>query len=124
MSRIRGKDTTPELQLRRELWTRGVRYRLTSSLPGRPDIVIPKARLAIFVDGCFWHGCPVHYRSPSTRQDFWERKILKNQERDVKVTRLLEDDGWTVLRLWEHEVGENLVGICRRVAGVIRRRSP
>src|SRR3990167_909880 len=82
MSRIKGKNTKPEVALRKALWGLGFRYRIKSRLPGKPDIVFPALKVAIFVDGCFWHKCPEHYISPKTRVDFWEKKISGNVERD------------------------------------------
>ena len=104
MSRIRGRDTKPELTLRKMLWKRGLRYRIHHGLPGRPDIVFPSSRIAIFVDGCFWHRCPQHWQAPKNNADFWERKIAQNQARDAQVNQELAAAGWRVLRIWEHEV--------------------
>lgn len=108
MSRIRGKDTSAELAVRKALWHLGFRYRCHTSLPGRPDIVFPGRRVAIFIDGCFWHGCPMHSTTPKTRRQFWVTKISANVERDHRVTRDLQRDGWTVLRIWEHDIRDNL----------------
>lgn len=74
MSHVRGKDTKPELLLRRALWKKGLRYRLFNKLPGRPDILFIRKRVAIFVDGCFWHGCPEHGTQPRSNADFWKKK--------------------------------------------------
>jgi DNA mismatch endonuclease, patch repair protein len=105
MSHIRGKNTGPEIKLRKLLWSRGVRgYRLYYNLPGKPDIVFTKRKVAIFIDGCFWHKCPICFQEPETRKEFWMKKIGSNVERDLKVTQQLQEDGWTVLRLWEHEI--------------------
>lgn len=107
MSNIRSRNTKPELLLRKVLWERGLRYRLKNDLPGKPDIIFKKYRLAIFVDGCFWHGCPEHYIEPKTRTSFWKSKINGNIERDKKNNSYLADMGWTVLRFWEHEIKNN-----------------
>lgn len=104
MSRIKDRDTKPELQLRRALWARGLRYRLRYKLEGKPDMVLVTHKIAIFVDGCFWHGCPEHYREPRTRSEFWRAKIDRNKLRDDEVNRLLSSKGWRVLRFWEHTV--------------------
>jgi DNA mismatch endonuclease (patch repair protein) len=107
MSRIRSRDTRPELRLRRLLWACGLRgYRLHRKLPGKPDIVYSRARLAIFVDGCFWHGCPEcgDGRAPVSNTGYWSAKRKANQERDARRTRELEMMGWRVVRLWEHQV--------------------
>ncbi len=108
MSRIRGKDTKSELILRRALWSQGLRYRLKSKLPGKPDIVFPGARVVVFVDGCFWHGCPEHATAPKTNRKFWSKKLKANKDRDLRVTHELEEMGWTVLRFWEHEVKQDV----------------
>lgn len=105
MARIRGRDTGPELLLRKTLWLRGIRYR--TSWPGlgcRPDLVIPAVRLLVFVDGCFWHGCPQHYVRPRSSTVFWTAKLKENVTRDREQTHRLRRAGWRVLRFWEHEV--------------------
>jgi DNA mismatch endonuclease, patch repair protein len=105
MSRIRGKNTGPEIKLRKKLWSQGIRgYRIHHNLLGKPDIVFTKKKIAVFIDGCFWHKCPVCFQEPETRKDFWMKKIGTNVERDIKNTRQLQEEGWTVLRFWEHEI--------------------
>lgn len=108
MSSIRGKDTKPELMLRKALWAVGLRYRLRYKLPGRPDIVFPRYRVAIFVDGCFWHKCPVHFHAPEQNEKFWADKIARNVQRDQAVDRKLRELGWHVVRFWEHEVMDGI----------------
>lgn len=109
MARIKGRDTSPEHRLRQALWAIGLSYRKQLSIEGvRPDIVFLGLRIAVFVDGCFWHGCPVHYVRPRSRTDFWSSKLMTNVERDMKQTAMLESRGWTVLRFWEHEVDSDL----------------
>lgn len=105
MARIRGKDTKPELLIRRGLHARGFRYRLHAKLPGRPDIVLPARRAAIFVHGCFWHGhdCPL-FRLPGTRTDFWREKIAGNRARDSAAIEQLHRAGWRTLTIWECSV--------------------
>ncbi|WNG24482.1 very short patch repair endonuclease [Cystobacter fuscus] len=116
MSRIRGQDTSPERLLRSALWRAGMRFRLQSRTPyGRPDVVFSKSRVAIFIDGCFWHGCPEHYVRPRTRDEFWSSKLLGNVERDRRQTLLLEAEGWRVLRFWEHQVFESLPELVEQV---------
>jgi DNA mismatch endonuclease (patch repair protein) len=104
MSRIRGKDTKPELLVRRFLHSKGFRYRLHSkNLPGKPDIVLPKYKTAIFIHGCFWHGhknCP-YYVVPKTRTEWWLEKINGNVSRDEKAISDLKKMGWKVLTIWE-----------------------
>jgi DNA mismatch endonuclease (patch repair protein) len=109
MSRIRGKDTSPERLLRSALWRAGLRFRLQARTPhGRPDVVFARARVAVFIDGCFWHGCPEHYVRPRTRNDFWSAKLLENVVRDRRQTLQLEAEGWRICRFWEHQVFESL----------------
>lgn len=108
MSRIRGHDTGPELILRKALWRRGIRYRLRYKLVGNPDITFVSGRLAVFVDGCFWHGCQKHSVWPKTNAEFWRSKIEKNMERDRTVSKKLGDLGWQVVRVWEHSITEDV----------------
>lgn len=109
MSRIRGTNTKPELLLRKALWKKGMRYHLHSSIGGiRPDIVFKTNKLAVFVDGCFWHGCPLHYVRPRSRAEFWADKLRANTARDQVQTLRLIEDGWMVLRFWEHEIKSGL----------------
>jgi len=108
MSKIRGKNTGPEIKLRKLLWSEGIRgYRIHYKLPGKPDIVFTKKKIAIFIDGCFWHKCPVCFQEPETRKEFWMKKIQSNVERDKKVNKQLRNDGWAVIHIWEHEIREN-----------------
>lgn len=105
MSRIRGKDTGPELALRRGLWAAGVRgYRLRPSLPGRPDITFIGKKVAVFVDGCFWHGCPKCYKAPASHAEFWRRKLKETQRRGEAADEKLKSMGWNTMHFWEHEV--------------------
>lgn len=107
MSKIRGKDTKPEIIVRRYLFSKGLRNRLhVRKLPGSPDIVLPKFKAVIFIDGCFWHGhenCPI-YKLPKSNSVYWSSKIGKNKERDARNTLLLGNLGWKVLRVWECEL--------------------
>lgn len=100
----KGRNTKPELKLRKKLWDMGYRYRIGHNLPGKPDIVIVSRRLAIFVDGCFWHQCPEHFRIPKTNHEFWTTKIARNVARDAIVNEQLTAAGWKVIRIWEHEL--------------------
>ena len=104
MSRIRGRDTKPEMVVRRWLWRQGYRYRLyVKALPGRPDIVMRKWRTVIFVNGCFWHGheCQSNRQRPSTNATFWQEKFARNRERDARNQALLQAAGWHVIVVWE-----------------------
>jgi DNA mismatch endonuclease (patch repair protein) len=105
MARIRAVDTTPELALGRALWRKGARYRKHVKTPvGKPDFVFASKRVAVFVDGCQWHGCPDHYVRPRTRPEFWGPKLAQNVARDIRQTAALESGGWSVVRVWEHEL--------------------
>jgi len=124
MSRIKGKNTGPELALRKSLWKRGLRYRLHYQVPGRPDVAFPGKRVAVFVDGCFWHGCPAHGVSPKSNAEFWKLKIRGNIERDQRVTSELENKGWRVLRFWEHEVNDELSNVVSKIETALNATSP
>ena len=107
MRRQGRRDTAPELALRRELWRRGLRYRVDRPpVPGmrrRADIVFSRARVAVYVDGCFWHSCPLHATTPKANREWWEAKLAANVRRDRDTDQRLAQLGWTVVRLWEHE---------------------
>ncbi len=115
MSRIRGRDTKPERAFRSALWRLGLRYRIHHALPGRPDVVFPAQRIAVFVDGCFWHGCPEHCAEPRTNESFWRQKLELNAKRDRTVNTLLQAKGWSVLRFWEHELKNDLSGVVEKI---------
>lgn len=105
MSAIKYKDTRAEVLLRKQLWEMGARgYRKHPNIPGKPDLLFPKKKLAIFVDGCFWHQCTEHFRLPKTNIDYWEMKIQRNVERDRRVNAELAFQGYNILRIWEHEI--------------------
>jgi DNA mismatch endonuclease, patch repair protein len=121
MSMIRARDTSPEIEVRRGLREAGFRgYSTRTSLTGKPDIVFPRARLAVFVDGCFWHRCPIDYHPPRTRKQFWARKIARNVARDKAVCKELEREGWTVLRVWEHQVRESPESVIALISDLAR----
>ena len=120
MSRIRSKNTTSEIQVRKELWRRGYRYRIHYSLQGKPDLVFVRARLAVFIDGCFWHKCPKCYIEPKSNLDYWIPKIQRNVDRDKSNTRLLKRKGWSVLRIWEHEVKSCLSVSVQRIETALK----
>ncbi len=102
MAKIRGKNTKPELLVRRFLFSKGYRYRIhVKHLPGTPDIVLPKYNVVIFVHGCFWHGHAVDGRLPHSNLEFWASKIKHNKERDFKNTQKLLSMGWKVITIWE-----------------------
>jgi DNA mismatch endonuclease, patch repair protein len=102
----RRRDTKPEMAIRRLLHAQGLRYRVDVVLPGmrrRADLVFSSARVAVFVDGCFWHGCPDHGTWPKSNAAWWAEKITSNVKRDRDTDRRLSAEGWTIIRIWEHE---------------------
>jgi DNA mismatch endonuclease, patch repair protein len=120
MVRQRRRDTGPEMAIRRLLHARGLRYRVDAALPGmrrRADLLFSSARVAVFVDGCFWHGCPDHGTQPKSNAAWWAEKISSNIERDRDTDRRLARDGWIVVRVWEHEASERAAA---RIAEAIR----
>lgn len=118
------RDTAPEMALRRELHRRGLRYRVDrapiAGLRSRADVVFVRQRVAVFVDGCFWHGCPEHGTLPKSNAAWWADKLQANAERDRRVTRRLEDEGWKVIRAWEHE---DPSAVADRIEAIIRPES-
>ena len=117
MSRIRGrgnKDT--ELALMKLLRSHHITgWRRNQNVFGKPDFVFPKARLALFVDGCFWHGCPKHGNTPANNRAFWKKKMAANKARDRRVNRILRRDGWRVVRIWEHDLAKRGEVCVRRI---------
>lgn len=107
MSTLARSDTAPEMALRQALHARALRYRVQLPVPGnrrrKIDVAFTRARVAVFVDGCFWHGCPEHGTRPATNREWWDWKIKRNKDRDDDTNRLLADQGWEVIRVWEHE---------------------
>lgn len=104
----RRAETGPEVRLRRALHSRGLRFRKDSAIQAggqvvKADVVFSRRRVAVFVDGCFWHGCPEHCRMPTRNRDYWRAKIGRNRARDAKVDTELGSSGWAVVRVWEHE---------------------
>lgn len=124
MARVRSKDTDAELLLRRAFWSGGLRYRVTSRrLPGTPDITFGPAKVAVFVDGCFWHGCPEHYTKPRANDSFWQEKLRRNRSRDERVDAELDALGWISVRVWEHEVYDDVDDVVSRVKKLLERRA-
>lgn len=112
----RKRDTRPELAVRSALHARGLRYRTDfrigegRSAP-RPDVAFTRAKVAVFIDGCFWHGCPEHGVSPRTNSHYWGAKIARNRARDLENDRALIDQGWLVIRVWEHDDPEEAASL-------------
>ncbi|MEU4155935.1 very short patch repair endonuclease [Actinoplanes sp. NPDC026670] len=125
MSRQRRRDTAPEVQIRRLLHAAGLRFRVTWPIPGMPrrsmDIAFTKARVAVFVDGCFWHVCPEHATMPAANSEWWAEKLGKNQTRDLATNAHLKAAGWTIVRVWEHEdpraAADRIQAVVRPVVG-------
>ena len=107
MAAVKGKDTKPEMIVRKYLFSRGLRYRLhDKKLPGSPDIILKKYKTVIFIDGCFWHGhegCR-YFKMPKSNEFFWEQKIRRNKARDISTDYVLQTKGWRVIRIWECEI--------------------
>lgn len=123
MSRIRSKDTKPELALRRALFASGVRgWRChPRAVPGKPDIAFGCSKVAVFVDGRFWHGHPDYFTFGKSGE-YWDRKIARTQERDRAANAALQEQGWEVLRFWDFEVEQDVVGCVERVVAVLAER--
>ena len=123
LSRVRQKDTAPETRIRKELYARGLRYRVQYTVLSKPrrvaDIAFIGPNVAVFVDGCFWHGCPEHATWPKRNADFWRNKILTNQARDRDTNERLRAAGWEVVRIWAHERTEDAAD---RIQDVVRSR--
>jgi DNA mismatch endonuclease, patch repair protein len=123
MSRVRQSNTASEVALRRELHARGLRYRVQRVVLTRPrrvaDIVFVAPKIALFVDGCFWHGCPLHATWPKRNAEFWRTKIVANQGRDRDTDARLRADGWEIVRVWAHETPHEAAS---RIAKVVRAR--
>jgi DNA mismatch endonuclease (patch repair protein) len=125
MQAVLQRDTTPEVKLRRALHMAGFRFRKDCrpelALRCKADVVFRRQKVCVFVDGCFWHRCPVHFELPKANTAWWDEKIQATVDRDVKQTRLLESLGWRVLRVWEHDlVGDALPRVVTLVATGVR----
>jgi len=122
MQSNKSRDTKPEMALRRAVHALGLRYRVsTRPLPKvrrTADLVFTKAKIAVFMDGCFWHGCPEHHTKSATNAAYWAEKVRRNRERDRETDRLLNEAGWTVIRVWEHE---DPVAAAERIAHQVRK---
>lgn len=126
MRRQSSKDTEPELLLRRRLHGMGLRYRVHVPVPGLPrrtiDVCFPRARVAVFVDGCYWHGCGDHKGTATHNGAWWAAKIAGNRQRDEETTAALEEAGWTVLRVWEHDSVDQAAARVAEVVACAARR--
>lgn len=124
MSRIKGKDTAPELAVRKYFFSKGIRYRVNVKIPGKPDIAIKKIKTAVFINGCFWHGHDNCKDSgiPKSNTKFWKTKIESNMARDKKNIAALEADDWDVITIWECEINPKNLTKLESVAGIIGSR--
>jgi DNA mismatch endonuclease (patch repair protein) len=117
----RSRDTAPELKVRRAVHAMGLRYRVAyrpePSLRRTADLVFTRARVAVFIDGCYWHGCPEHYIEPASNVEYWRPKIARNRERDAETTAALTSAGWRVLRYWSHE---DPARVAQQIAATVR----
>ncbi|GAB3271424.1 very short patch repair endonuclease [Sinomonas notoginsengisoli] len=121
----RSRDTAPELRVRRAVHAMGLRYRVDRrpepALRRTADLVFTRARVAVFIDGCYWHGCPEHYIEPASNVDYWRPKIARNRERDIETTAALAASGWQVLRFWSHEDPGQ---VAEAIAAAVREHRP
>ena len=123
MKAVGKRDTAPELRLRLDLWRIGLRYRKHPRIADtRPDFAFLGLRIAVFVDGCFWHGCPCHYVAPVGNAAFWQEKLRRNRSRDRLVNERLQNNGWTVFRVWECEVNRRLRQVTERIRQLVEQR--
>lgn len=124
MSRIKGKNTKPELALKKELSKKGVKYSSSyrfKELNFRPDIVIKSKKTCIFIDGCFWHKCPKCFKMPKSNKKYWAPKINRNVQRDKEQNAYLKKNGWNVIRIWEHEIKDNLERTVKKVCSLLKK---
>jgi len=118
MSSIRSKNTRPELEIRKKVWRLGKRYRIhDSTVFGTPDMSNKSKKLAVFIDGCFWHGCSRCYKEPKTNTEFWRNKIARNKDRRKRVKTELKKENWKVMQFWEHQVKSGSEKISLKIAG-------
>lgn len=109
MSRIRSNNTSPEILFRKYIWQKGLKsYRIHNKIVGKPDLYFPKQKIAVFIDGCFWHGCPKCFIAPKSQKKYWHQKINKNIKRDMTNNIQLKKLGIMVIRFWEHDIKANL----------------
>ena len=117
MTSIRGKNTRPEMTIRKILWSKGKRYRLHDrSVVGAPDISNKSKKVVIFIDGCFWHGCKKCYKEPRTNIEYWRNKIIINRKRRREVAHKLHHDKWIILEFWEHRVIQEPESVAKEIA--------
>lgn len=121
MRAIKSSNTFLENRVKKALWNKNLRYRKSEkALFGKPDICFISKKIVIFIDSCFWHGCPEHCRMPHSNIDYWENKILKNKIRDEKVNKYYSENGWVCIRVWEHELKENFDLAISRIEELVK----
>lgn len=124
MSKIKSRGTKLEEIFRKELWRRGYRYRKNvKNLPGKPDIYFAKEKIVVFIDSCFWHGCRLHCRMPSSNIEYWIKKIERNKERDRRITKYYKNNGFIIMRFWEHDINKNLGAAIKKLESKIKSRT-
>ncbi|GAA1807320.1 very short patch repair endonuclease [Nocardioides hankookensis] len=121
----RGRDTGPEMAVRRIIYAQGLRYRVDArpiaALNRRADLVFSRARVAVFIDGCFWHGCPDHHTIAKTNSSYWADKVENNRQRDLDTSERLREEGWLVLRFWEHQ---RAADVAEAIVSAVKERRP
>jgi DNA mismatch endonuclease, patch repair protein len=121
MSSIKSKGTKLETEVMKTLWKRGLRFtRNDNEFYGKPDIVIERQKTVIFIDSCFWHGCPQHYKRPKSNQQYWDEKYRRNTARDQDVNEVYEYNKWHIMRVWEHDLKEDYDGTIDRIMEFVR----
>lgn len=120
MQAVKSKNTELENTVMKALWKRGIRFRRNvKSLLGTPDIAIKKYKVVIFIDSCFWHGCEIHYKTPETNKEYWQQKIERNKNRDVKIIEYYTSRDWHLLRVWEHELKQDFEETIGRIVDFV-----
>lgn len=123
MQNIRSTGTKMEQRVLRELWKQGLRYRKNvRTLPGKPDIALKKYKIVVFLDSCFFHACPQHFIMPKNNRDYWKKKINRNIERDFEINQYYLNNGWIVLRFWEHETRKELNKVVNHIMKTVQER--
>lgn len=121
MTNIKSTNTKIEKDVAKALWRMGFRFRKNvKSLPGKPDIAIKKYKIVIFLDSCFWHNCPEHFKKPKSNIEYWEPKIKRNTERDQMINKYYKDNSWHILRIWEHECKEDFNKTIKKIYKFIK----
>ena len=116
MSNVKDRDSTIEVKVRKALHQAGYRYRKNvTSMFGKPDLVFAKSRVVVFIDSCFWHGCRWHCKMPESNKSFWIKKINRNKARDKEVNKYYRDCGWTVVRIWEHQINKDFDTVIKKI---------